>query len=62
MMSGWRQTRRGEWVLDGVGLVAESGPLGWLAYPFGRAATLGPYDTLREAQRALKAFLSRRLC
>jgi hypothetical protein len=53
-MGDWRQTPHGEYVCDGLGLVASAEQRVWWAYPFRYKGRLGPFPTPHEAQLALE--------
>ena len=49
----WRETPHGEWICDGVGILARRHEAGWFAYLLADGLTLGPFPTLDEAKRAI---------
>ena len=53
-MAGWRRTMHGEWIQDGVGLVAHAEAFGWFAHPFGGGPPLGPFADDNAAKSALE--------
>ena len=53
-MAGWRRTIHGEWIRDGLGLVAHAEASGWFAHPIGGGPPLGPFTDENTAKSALE--------
>jgi hypothetical protein len=53
-VASWRRTMHGEWIRDGVGLVAYAEAFGWFAHPFGGGPPLGPFADENAAKSALE--------